>query len=203
MVNNRRVVVLSVGCYSRLVRVLGWIVLDGYRIGARVSVNCEGLGYEKMAVVSENRVNCLKVGESYGRVLVHRGMIYDLSMRELVSLADCLELNFTFSNCKLDDKILDKDENKRVIYKFREIGEFWIPDIDIGSVDTEGNVVEKDWSPLFKRPEEMGSEKGEFESTGKIEQLKDVKNSESSEKDGENSVEDKIIGTYGVSIILE
>lgn len=134
----------KIGCLSNHVRVLSWLTYNGFKVGARIVADISNIEYESFKTVDKNSRDNIVYGESEGTVKMQIGLKYDLSMHELLKLGDDIRFNFTLKNCKLDKRILYRDEQDRVTLEFVEIGSGSIPNVDITD-DSEEGVVRKEW----------------------------------------------------------
>lgn len=110
---------MRVGYLSDFARVVCWLYLGEFRVGARVVVYRNGLSYVERELVRENRNSNIAFGNTGCRVALCAGEVYELSLLELMGLCDCMELNFCFRNCYLSDRVVFRD-GERVVLEFVE-----------------------------------------------------------------------------------
>lgn len=106
---------MKIGCMSTTVRVVSWIEICGFRVGARVVVSADNLVLERFRTVRSNLENNLSFGDSLGIEKLVPGVEYLLSMYELLKFGDREEFDFKFKNCYLSNKIIDYVDGRPVI----------------------------------------------------------------------------------------
>lgn len=158
---------MKTGGLSRYAEVTSWLSFQGFKIGARVAVHKKGLSYKKFYPEKSEASDNTAHGDYEGRVPLIPGLVYEMSMYELLNFGDCIELNYQLSNCYLDMRVVSRDSNNRVVVEFREIGGM-IPTLDVSAQEyKEGilneSVVPRNWAFVEEQPtstKEIVSNKG-------------------------------------------